>query len=56
MTMSDFFVVVAGFAAGYVASIYSWPAIRVHAVGLAAEIEQLRARAVALEDKIKGAL
>jgi hypothetical protein len=54
--MSEFFIFVAGFAAGYAASIYSWPAIRARAIGLAAEIKQLRARAVALEDKIKGAL
>ena len=54
--MSEFFILAAGFAAGYMASIYSWPAIRLHAIGLAAEIEQLRARARTLEDKIKGAL
>jgi hypothetical protein len=56
MTMSEFLILSAGFAGGYVASIFSWPAIRSHVIGLAAEIEQLRARARALEDKIKGVL
>ena len=54
--MPGFCVFAAGIAGGYVVSIYSWPAIRSHAIGFAAEIEQLRARASALEDKIKGAL
>ena len=44
------------FAAGYAASVVSWPWIRAHAIGASAEINQLRARAKALEDQIKGAL
>jgi len=56
MTMFDLSILIGAFASGYAISIYSWPAIRAHAIGLAAEIEQLRARARALEDKIKEAL
>jgi hypothetical protein len=43
-------------AAGYAASVYSWPWIRQQATGASAEINRLRARAKALEDTIKGAL
>jgi hypothetical protein len=56
ITMLELFILAAGFAAGYAASAYSWPWIRSHAIGAAAEINQLRARAKALEDTIKGAL
>jgi hypothetical protein len=54
--MLEFFILAAGFAGGYAASVYSWPWIRERAIGAAAEINQLRARAKALEDQIKGAL
>lgn len=54
--MPELFILAAGFAAGYAGSIYSWPWIRARAIGAAAEINQLRARAKALEDSIKGAL
>lgn len=40
-------------AAGYVASIYSWPAIKIRINGAAAEIDRLRERAVALEIKLR---
>ena len=53
--MLELFILAAGFAGGYAASIYSWPWIHAHAVGAAAEIAWLRARAKALEDSIKGA-
>jgi hypothetical protein len=56
VTMLELFILAAGVAAGYAASVYSWPWIRAHAIGAAAEINQLRARAKALEDSIKGAL
>jgi hypothetical protein len=36
------------FAAGYVASIYSWPAIKLWYNGAAAELASLEARASAL--------
>jgi hypothetical protein len=56
VTMLELFIVAAGFAGGYAASVYSWPRIRAAAIGAAAEIERLRARAKALEDALKGAL
>jgi hypothetical protein len=52
MTMSTFFDVLV-FAAGYAASIYSWPAIKVRINGATAEVADLRAKAVALESRIK---
>ncbi len=54
--MLELFILAAGFAGGYAASVYSWPWIRKNAIGAAAEVAQLRARAKALEDQIKGAL
>jgi hypothetical protein len=54
--MLELFILAAGFAGGYAASIWSWPRIRAHALGERAEINQLRARAKALEDSVKGAL
>jgi hypothetical protein len=56
VTMLELFILAAGFAGGYAASVVSWPWMRAHATGAAAEIAQLRARATALEDQIKGAL
>jgi hypothetical protein len=41
------------FAAGYAASIYSWPAVKIWINGLSAEVVSLRARATALEAKIR---
>jgi hypothetical protein len=54
--MLELFILTTGFAGGYAASVVSWPWIRSHATGAAAEISRLRARAKALEDQIKGAL
>jgi hypothetical protein len=54
--MFDLVILAAGFAGGYAASVVSWPWIRSHAIGAAAEINRLRARAKALEDSLKGAL
>lgn len=42
------------FAAGYVASIYSWPTIKLWANGAVTEAASLRAKAAALEAKIRG--
>jgi cell division protein FtsB len=56
VTMLELFILAAGFAGGYAASVVSWPWIRAHAIGAATEIAQLRARAKALEDQIKGEL
>jgi len=41
------------FAAGYAASIYSWPTIKVWINGVSAEAVSLRAKATALEAKIR---
>ena len=41
------------FAAGYAASIYSWPTIKVWVNGVSAEVISLRAKATALEAKIR---
>jgi hypothetical protein len=54
--MLELFILTVGFAAGYAASVYSWPWIRASATGASAEISRLRARAKVLEDLIKGAL
>jgi hypothetical protein len=55
VTMLDLFILTAGFAGGYAASVVSWPWIRASAIGASAEISRLRARAKTLEDQIKGA-
>lgn len=52
MTMEVWMLLVA-VAAGYVGSIYSWPTIKVLANGVATEAASLRAKAFALEAKIK---
>jgi hypothetical protein len=46
MTM---FLVCLSFAAGYIASIYSWPRIKLWVNGAKAEIAGLEARAAALK-------
>jgi hypothetical protein len=46
MTM---FLVLLAFAAGYVASIYSWPRVKLRMNGAKVEIAGLEARAVALK-------
>jgi hypothetical protein len=56
VTMLEIFILAAGFAGGYAASVVSWPWVRARAIGAGAEINRLRARAKALEDSIKGAL
>lgn len=54
--MLELFILAAGFAGGYAASVVSWPWIRARAIGASAEISRLRARAKALEDTFKGVL
>lgn len=41
------------FAVGYVASIHSWPTVKVWINGVVAETAALRSRAAALEAKIR---
>jgi hypothetical protein len=48
MTMSNFFYAVL-FVAGYVASIYSWPKLKVWINGTQAEIASLEAKAAVLK-------
>jgi hypothetical protein len=55
VTMLELFILAAGFAGGYAASVYSWPQIRVSAIGFTAEINQLRVRAKLLEDQLREA-
>jgi hypothetical protein len=54
MSMFGFVVVMSAFVAGFIGSIFVWPAIRAHAFGIVAEIASLRARAKVLEDSLKG--
>lgn len=44
---------IALFAAGYAASVYSWPTIKVWINGVTAEAERLRSRAAKLEAKFR---
>lgn len=54
--MFDLLLLGAVFIGGYLASIYSWPWIRLQANGLSAEAINLRTKAAQLENKIRGAL
>jgi hypothetical protein len=51
--MPDFIVASAVFATGYVASIYTWPSIKVWVNGAESEAAKLEARADALVPKAK---
>jgi outer membrane murein-binding lipoprotein Lpp len=50
--MLDLFLFGAVFAGGYVACVYSWPAIRIWINGVSAEAARLRAKAQQLENKV----
>jgi hypothetical protein len=52
--MSTFVLFLAAAAAGYVASIVTWPRLRRALVGLENEIDDLRAKARALETRLRG--
>ena len=52
--MFDVLVLIAIFAAGYTASIYSWAWVRTQAIGISAEAANLRQCAAILEAKIRG--
>jgi hypothetical protein len=52
--MPELFMFVAGFAGGYVASVYSWPTIKISVNGRSAEVAHLRAEAQLLENRIRG--
>jgi hypothetical protein len=54
--MLDVFLFGGMFAAGYVLSIYTWPALRTFLVGLDQELAWLKARADEVEEKLRVAL
>jgi hypothetical protein len=48
------FIALISFAAGYAASVTSWPWIRTQATGISAEAADLRQRAAVLEARLRG--
>ena len=52
--MSTFVLILTAAAGGYVASIVTWPRLRQAIVGIENEIDDLRARARALETWLRG--
>jgi hypothetical protein len=55
MTTGDFLLAVALFAAGYAASIFTWPWIRKKFLGADAEIQRLSARIGRIMNAIRDA-
>ena len=51
--MLDLFLFAAAFGGGYVACVYSWPAVKIRINGLSAEADRLRARAQQLENRFR---
>jgi hypothetical protein len=54
--MVDLMIFCAGAAAGLVLAVYGWPALRTFMVGAETELAELKARAAALETKLRAAL
>jgi len=54
--MDDLIIFLGFMAAGYVLSIYTWPALRTFFAGAEQEIAWLKARLGELEDKLRGTL
>jgi hypothetical protein len=52
--MSTFTLVLLAGAAGYAAAVFTWPQLRQWLVGIENEIDDLRAKARALEAKLRG--
>jgi hypothetical protein len=52
--MSTFVLILTVAAGSYVASIFTWPRFRQALVGIENEIDDLRARARALETRLRG--
>ena len=52
--MNSFILILTAATAGYVASIVTWPRLRQALVGIENEIDDLRARARALETRLRG--
>jgi hypothetical protein len=52
--MHAFLLTLLAAAAGYVVSVVTWPSFRAALVGIENEIDDLRAKARALESKLRG--
>jgi hypothetical protein len=52
--MSTFLLTTAAVAAGYALSVATWPSLRTALVGIENEIDDLRAKARALETRLRG--
>jgi hypothetical protein len=52
--MSTIILILTAAAAGFVASIFTWPRLRQAFVGIENEIDDLRAKARALETTLRG--
>lgn len=52
--MKTFALCAAIFAGGYVASVYSWTWLHAQVIGAKEKAVQLRAQAIALENKLRG--
>ena len=52
--MNFFIPILIAAAAGYAASIFTWPRLRQSLVGIENEIDDLRSKARALESKLRG--
>jgi hypothetical protein len=52
--MSILIAVMMAAAVGYFVSVFTWPTLRQALIGIEAEIEDLRARARALEMRLQG--
>jgi hypothetical protein len=52
--MNTFLLTTAAVAAGYALSVATWPSLRTALVGIENEIDDLRAKARALETRLRG--
>jgi hypothetical protein len=52
--MNTFLLTMAAVAAGYALSVATWPSLRTALVGIENEIDDLRAKARALETRLRG--
>ena len=52
--MSALIPILTAAAAGYVAAVFTWPRLRQALVGIENEIDDLRAKARALETRLRG--
>jgi hypothetical protein len=52
--MSNFILIAVAGMAGYLASVFTWPRLRQAIIGIENEIDDLRAKARALESLLRG--